>query len=518
MTAIENIGSRRAFCACLFLMLGLAQPVHASRPDTLTLNLREPTRPETIELNEDNYWTETYNAAEPYKWLQFGMFCFSHMANQDEEGSGSMAYWDGFTYSQNGDNSDYGEGASSNSWVNHQWGCMAGGGVWTDEDGAIGWMDEEARVPFADPDCPYLVAYWGYQNGYSTCLEVTFADEEPHKVLGTFVCNHPWPYYGNINGDGFARPFDQEGDCFKLIAHAYNEYGEEMGETVELVLAEYADGELRQSDQWQWMDLTPLGSVTRIYFTMETTDEDPLYGPNTAVYFCLDKMQILIDGETEAPPRPSNLSAACGEDHILLTWDAVEGSPIDYVVRLNGQEAGVTAETEWIFERLQPATEYLLEVVARNEALESDPATIVAWTVDLTPPTTPAITAVVADVYQIAVEWDEAADNVGVERYTVYVDGVPVRRTSATRYNITGLEPATTYTIEVDARDAAGNVSDKAAASATTLPLTPVGIAAAETPHHPDRRSYDLQGRQVAVSPSPKSIIVTKGKKHLGTR
>ncbi len=59
----------------------------------------------------------------------------------------------------------------------------------------------------------------------------------------------------------------------------------------------------------------------------------------------------------------------------------------------------------------------------------------------------------------MTIEWDESSDNVGVEKYEVYRNGVKsavVSGTSAILYNLTRQVP---YTIYVVARDKAGNVS-----------------------------------------------------------
>jgi chitodextrinase len=88
------------------------------------------------------------------------------------------------------------------------------------------------------------------------------------------------------------------------------------------------------------------------------------------------------------------------------------------------------------------------------------------------PPTPPRNLRVV-DVTStcVSLAWDPSSDNVGVVGYDVYVDGRLYATTPVPSITICGLTPATTYTISVAARDAAGNVSQRSnTVAATTLP------------------------------------------------
>ena len=113
-----------------------------------------------------------------------------------------------------------------------------------------------------------------------------------------------------MNGDGFAKPFTKEGDMFKLTIHGKDENGEYTGISVNHILAEFKDGELIQSADWEWVDLSSLGAVASLYFTMESTDADPLFGPNTAVYFCMVKLQVTPVDVNALPPVPSALTGS----------------------------------------------------------------------------------------------------------------------------------------------------------------------------------------------------------------
>lgn len=71
----------------------------------------------------------------------------------------------------------------------------------------------------------------------------------------------------------------------------------------------------------------------------------------------------------------------------------------------------------------------------------------------------------------VPLSWSAASDNVGVTAYEIFVNGqtTPAGTTPATSFTVGGLQPDTSYTFRVRARDAAGNVSAlSASVSATT--------------------------------------------------
>lgn len=278
-------------CLCLFVInSGYAQN------NVITLNINKPLKPIAFVYDSNKgYWVETYNDKD-FTWIEFETFKFSHLIGGEGTSFGGY-YWEGFTSSINGDNADYGSSGNSEGWVDNQWGNMAGGGILTDNNGNV-VRDENGKVK-VDTAAPYFVANWSFYSSETKSLQTLFSNGKRYKAVGVYINNHPWPYYGNIHGDGFARPLNQEGDYFKLIFHGLDKNNESNGKTVEHILAEYKNGELHQSPDWEWVDLSSLGEVSGLYYTMETTDADPIYGPNTAVYFCMDKLQV---------QRPSNVT------------------------------------------------------------------------------------------------------------------------------------------------------------------------------------------------------------------
>lgn len=68
-----------------------------------------------------------------------------------------------------------------------------------------------------------------------------------------------------------------------------------------------------------------------------------------------------------------------------------------------------------------------------------------------------------------SLNWTASSDNVGVSQYTISIDGNSVGTSTTTSFNVSGLNPLTTYVAAVTAQDAAGNSSGSTSTSFTTI-------------------------------------------------
>jgi chitodextrinase len=104
--------------------------------------------------------------------------------------------------------------------------------------------------------------------------------------------------------------------------------------------------------------------------------------------------------------------------------------------------------------------------------------------VDKKAPTTPTNVRVSSATSSgVSLAWDASRDNVGVQGYSVSLDGKVVARPSGPGATISGLSCGRAYTVGVDAYDAAGNDSSEAWATVATAacpdrqaPSTPTGF------------------------------------------
>ncbi|MDR1865445.1 MAG: DUF4465 domain-containing protein [Bacteroidales bacterium] len=268
---------------------GGARSVNSAGDDPLTLDLKDSIcgvswKTDVYQPWYDDaagYWEGTYMDIDS---LCFGEFVFDHFGAT----YGSTGYWGGFTFGRNGSTTNYGyhapDSTGSVDWIPHQWGVMAGGGIKTVAGDSVE----------VQKGLPYLVAF-------GSSIDVWLKDNVPFLPVGVFICNHPWPYWGNLYGDGFARPLNQEGDYFKLLV-----YGVDANNNTILLkehpLAEYDTDTLYQSRKWEWVslqDIVDTIQVKALRFRLETTDVGE-FGPNTAFYFCMDRLQVVKGGAAVA--------------------------------------------------------------------------------------------------------------------------------------------------------------------------------------------------------------------------
>lgn len=265
------------YLASILFALIISTPLYAAKEE-IVLDLTNPANPESFEFNEKKVWSETYNDVD-YTYWESQIFMFSHLI--DGEGSSWGGYsWDGFTVSKDASNS------SASDLLERQWGCMAQGGISAINESGIN----------VDANRPYIVGYYSLISAQHS-LSILFNDGETYTPEGMYVTNTPYVYYATKDGYFVARAFDQEGDYLKLIAHGVKENGEES--TTEFILAQYSDGSYSAVTEWEWFDLSSLGVVEEVYFTIESTDNDPTWGMNTPGYFCMDRFTVSKNIEEE---------------------------------------------------------------------------------------------------------------------------------------------------------------------------------------------------------------------------
>jgi len=295
-------------------LLFISAHLFAQQSDTITLNLLNPTYPSSFNFIGNGYWDKTYNDVD-YTFFTSQIFSFSHLI----EGPGSSwggNIWNGFTVCNSGDNANH-----NPNWIlNHEWGCMAGGGIMTDAQGNV-MIDENGDV-MVEKGIPYLVGYWNHMiepewwdmfgewsplDEPTHCFQILLDDDDEYEAVGVYVNIHPWAYYSNLYGSGPARPLNQNDDHFTLIIHGLNPDGSESGNSVEHIFAKYENSQLTQSTKWEWVDLSSLGEIGGFYCTMATTVVNSA-GPVAPMYFCMDKLQVRTKGVITFVPVKNKFS------------------------------------------------------------------------------------------------------------------------------------------------------------------------------------------------------------------
>ncbi len=134
----------------------------------------------------------------------------------------------------------------------------------------------------------------------------------------------------------------------------------------------------------------------------------------------------------------------------------------------------------------------IAEIITYNRVLTPAERTVVdtylsakyAISTDTIPPTVPTgLVSSNTTLTSSTLTWTASTDNVRVVAYDVYENGTLVGSSPTTSFNLTGLNPGTTCSFTVDARDAAGNVSAPSdplsvtTVSDTQPPTVPTGLA-----------------------------------------
>ncbi|MFE3038379.1 PQQ-dependent sugar dehydrogenase [Streptomyces canus] len=188
-------------------------------------------------------------------------------------------------------------------------------------------------------------------------------------------------------------------------------------------------------------------------------------GPN------LDRIGVDAATDSQAPSRPGQPSCSdIGEDGLTLAWGAATDNVgvTAYDLYEHGNKIGEASggATSKALTGLTPATTYNLTVIARDAAGNTSPASpVVDCTTkassDTTPPTKPG-TLSAADVTanSAALTWGASTDDRAVAGYDVRSDTTVYKSvTAGTSTTLTGLACNSPYSLNVVARDAAGNVS-----------------------------------------------------------
>ena len=151
-----------------------------------------------------------------------------------------------------------------------------------------------------DGSTQYAVAY---TMGVQT--EVYATDGQLHTVSGCYVTNNLWTYQDILQGGYGELPYGgttgNDPDWFKVTATGKNASGQTVG-TLDFYLADYRFTNNEEDyvlDTWEWFDLSPLGDVATISFSLSSSRGSG-YNMITPAYFCMDN----FNGGGAAPDLP----------------------------------------------------------------------------------------------------------------------------------------------------------------------------------------------------------------------
>jgi len=135
--------------------------------------------------------------------------------------------------------------------------------------------------------------------------DVYAADGQLHTVTGCYVTNNLWTYQDILQGGYGELPYGgttgNDPDWFKVTATGKNASGQTVGE-LDFYLADYRFANNEEDyvlDTWEWFELSPLGDVATISFSLSSSRGSG-YNMITPAYFCMDN----FNGGGAAPDLP----------------------------------------------------------------------------------------------------------------------------------------------------------------------------------------------------------------------
>lgn len=285
------INQMKKFILATIGLAGFACPLAIANDDAVILDLTKATT--ELSFNAENgSWTGTYD--DDAECIESQCFAFLH---------NSIAEWQtwwGFTASNSADN------VRPENTLTHQWSNMAAGGIVLNEDGTV--STDEFGAPVVSPEVPYLVAFYSpYMSARP--VDMVFNDGNNYDPVGVYLNLNSYTYYSIEYGDAFARAFTNN-DEYVLTIHGVAP--DETENTLEVRLASYSNGDLTINRGWKYVDLTSLGTVNELYFTLTSTDSGA-YGANTPLYFCLDKLSV--------KPAAGNAAEIISADSATISYD-----------------------------------------------------------------------------------------------------------------------------------------------------------------------------------------------------
>jgi len=180
---------------------------------------------------------------------------------------------------------------------------------------------------------------------------------------------------------------------------------------------------------------------------------------------------IYTSSDTEAPTTPENVTLS----NITLTTIDVSWTASTDNVGVTGYNIYVddvltkqTSNTSVTIENLDTNTTYAFSIEAKDIINNKSPkSTPVSGTTlqDTEPPSVPT-NVVISNISDSSFKatWSASSDNNAVAGYEIYVDGNLNASSTESFYTVTGLNPSTTYAVEVLAKDIDNNKSAKSAA------------------------------------------------------
>lgn len=269
----------------------------------------------------------------------------------------------------------------------------------------------------------------------------------------------------------------------------------------------YLNGNLARSVTATYANITGLTSGSTYTMTVRAKDA-------AGNLSALSQPFEITTPDNQPPSIPSGLTATnVTQTGFILNWSASTDNVgvTGYDVYLNGTLYTSVTGVSATISGLTASTSYAMTVRAKDAAGNISSASNVFNVTTANPPDTQApsvptgLNSVNITETSFTLTWSPSTDNIGVTAYDVYRNSILFSSVTTNSALISGLTVATTYTMTVRARDAAGNISSSSSPlNVTTIdthpPTIPTGLTASEVSETGFRLSWSASSDNVGVA------------------
>lgn len=179
-----------------------------------------------------------------------------------------------------------------------------------------GYMNQYSAIPGSGVDGSSV-----YAVHYHYMLDTAIVNINS-SVSGMYVTNATYTYFSMKDGDAYAKKFGgtdgNDPDWLLLTITGIDNDGNSTG-SVEYYLADYRFENNDQDyivDSWEWVDLSSLGEVSKLAFSLASTDNGD-WGMNTPSYFAIDNLIL----QSIIPVELTTFNATAGNQEVSLIWE-----------------------------------------------------------------------------------------------------------------------------------------------------------------------------------------------------
>jgi chitodextrinase len=224
-------------------------------------------------------------------------------------------------------------------------------------------------------------------------------------------------------------------------------------------------------DTSTYVDQTVLSDVSDYCYTIVAVDTAGNESPDS------EEVCAGTAPDITPPTAPEGLAATVlSHRDVSLTWTlSTDDFAVDaYQIYRDDKLVVTQAAPPYEDGRLTTGVSYCYTVFAIDQSGNVSETSMksCATPKDVVPPGPPAALATTrVGATGVDLDWDTATDEVGVEKYLVYRNGLLVGESSKTAFQDVGLNPGTTYDYLIYAQDAEGNISLESASLKVTTAL-----------------------------------------------